>query len=102
MPAGYKVLNSVYWRNAHFTFKGGHYFRVRMSQREREVLARHPDLVSLDASNGEVTGPCVARPTWFAPKGLPSYQVFTWRDDRANQRIDHPGPSQRRGLLLRL
>jgi hypothetical protein len=46
IPKGWRVVQSRYWRYPHFTYEGGYYFQVQVSQEGRHLLM-HPDYVRL-------------------------------------------------------
>lgn len=75
VPAGWRVVHSEYWRNAHFTYEGGYYFQIRVPSAERRLLM-HSDLIRLKPEQVEMEGACSPRPSWFAPKGAEAYE--TW------------------------
>jgi hypothetical protein len=86
-PVDVLVLNSLYWRYPHFTYEGGYFIRARVSKASRALIVGNTQLKRLDPSNAEVSGPCEAVPSWFAPKGLKAYEILSWPDNAANQRI---------------
>ena len=85
-PADVVVVHSRYWRAPHWTYEAGYLFEIQPHAALRAQLFSRNRLRKLqDAEAAAATRPCFAEcPSWFAPKPLTEYEIWTYADDASS------------------
>ena len=83
-PADVVIVHSRYWRAPHWTYEAGYLFEIQSNAAFREQLFSQNRLRKLrDDEIRKAPRPCFGEcPSWFAPKRLQQYDIWTYADDQ--------------------
>lgn len=85
-PPGTKVLRSHYFRSAHWTVEFEYYFHIEKNPTLEQQLRTTWPLREIKDSDR--IGADNTRPSWFAPKPMTAYEVWTYADQpRSSYRL---------------
>lgn len=78
-PPGITVVNSWYWRSAHWTLEHEYFFEIEVTDEMAQALISSDGLHKLD-SPGNLGGSLYfhEKPEWFAPKPFGSYDIYMY------------------------
>jgi hypothetical protein len=80
-PDGITVVNSWYWRSAHWTLEQEYFFEIEATDEVAQELINSEGLLKLDNSKN-LSGSLHSHdaPEWFAPKPVGSYDVYMYAE----------------------
>ena len=80
------VVNSWYWRSAHFTLEFEYFFEVIAPDELRQDLIEYNNLQKIDSEVGvkDIDVYLHNKPEWFVPKELTAYDIYVEESNDIN------------------
>lgn len=89
-PREIEIVHSYYWRSPHWSYEFRYFFSLRGTKEARELLFANDQMEKLGASDQNLKADVdfSNKPSWFVPKALEEYEVWTFKDEpRGNFRL---------------